>query len=322
LSVVNEIKTSYKVKYMDETIFRPNRDQTVIVTGCGYKQLGYVFRDINNRKETHLPIFINGVEYKLNIGAATALYLAKIGYKVIMISRNEKRLALLQTALVENFGVDIRYVDFCALDMSNREEVARFLNSLGGIHRLQWVNSVGLGAGDISVVNDNPYLKVENISTDLLKGELGVMQSTAVFVQEFLSVLRAKENYISITTKIVIVTSMSAIRSCMGASAHAAGKGALDRFANALRLELWKENTHISIVRPGGVDTGLYDHPEVQKSAFEMDVEYGNFWNNQGRIIFANPISVAKAIATIFENDDFITSINMVSSGQWPNEGS
>jgi short-subunit dehydrogenase len=307
---------------MNPTIFKQNRDRTIIVTGCGYKQLGYVFRDVNNRRETHLPICIDGIEYKLNIGAATAMHLAQIGYKVVMISRNEKKLKLLQTTFVESYGVDIRCLDFYVLDMSNRSEVAELLASLGNSRSLHWVNSVGLGAGDISVPNDNPYLKIENISTDLIRGELAVTETTAIFAQEFLNVVRSKDNYISTITKIVMITSMSAIRSCMGASAHAAGKGALDRFANALRLELWKENTHVSVVRPGGVDTGLYDHPEVQKSAFEMDVEYGNFWNNQGRIIFTNPISVAKAVATIFENDDCITSINMVSSGQWPNEGS
>jgi hypothetical protein len=64
----------------------------VIVTGCGYSQVKYKFHDIVDNKETHDPIFIDGVEYKLNMASATAIVLAKKGAIVHMVSMTEEKL--------------------------------------------------------------------------------------------------------------------------------------------------------------------------------------------------------------------------------------
>jgi short-subunit dehydrogenase len=160
------------------------------------------------------------------------------------------------------------------------------------------------------------------VDENLIKAELSVTEMTFVFVQEFLKKIRSYPKYQTINNKIVIVSSMSAIRSTNRSSAHAAGKGAIDRYANALMLELWKENTQVTTIRPGGIDTGLYDNENVRKEVYRIDQEYGGFWSSNNRLIFASPLSVAMAIHTILDSQDFITSINLVANGQWPNQGS
>jgi NAD(P)-dependent dehydrogenase (short-subunit alcohol dehydrogenase family) len=301
---------------MHQNLVKPK----IIVTGCGYKKLEFVFRDFNDRQETHLPIFHSQDEYKLNIGAGTALYLAQKGYQVTMVGRNLEKLNRLRLCLIDQYNINPDNLEIAVVDLGQRLEIRSFLESIGDDCNLHWVNSVGLGAGDIKIKDDNPYLTTELVDENLIKAELSVIEVTFVFAQEFLSKVRKNKNYLKINNKIVIISSMSAIRSV--SSAHSAGKGAIDRLANSLMLELWKENTHISTIRPGGIDTGLYDNENVQKEVFRIDKEYGGFWSDQGRLILANPISVAKAIHGVIDTEDFVTSINLVANGQWPNQGS
>jgi NAD(P)-dependent dehydrogenase (short-subunit alcohol dehydrogenase family) len=297
-------------------------NQIIIVTGCGYKKLGHTFMDFNGQKATHLPLHFGGSEYKLNIGSSTALELVRQGYRVIMIGRNLEKLEVLRTALISQYRLEEASLSYAALDLTSRDQIRSFLATFDSEVQLHWVNSVGLGAGDLQIVNDNPYLQTMDIDMSLIKAELSVVEMTFIFLQEFLTKIRSQTDCLKTNNKIVIVSSMSAIRSLNRSSAHAAGKGAVDRYANAIMLELWRENIHVSTIRPGAIDTGLYDNAAVQKEVYKMDEDYGSFYNQQGRLILANPISVAKVIEGVLSNEDFVASINLVANGQFPNQGS
>ncbi len=88
-------------------------------------------------------------------------------------------------------------------------------------------------------------------------------------------------------------------------------------------LELDKEGIYITDVRPGGVDTGMYDAQVVQNSVTRIAERFDYDWSEaNGGIRLAPPSSVGKMIAEVLSSEAHITSLNLVARGQWPHEGS
>jgi NADP-dependent 3-hydroxy acid dehydrogenase YdfG len=134
-------------------------------------------------------------------------------------------------------------------------------------------------------------------------------------MKELLPIFRKQKE-----TRIGIISSMSAIRSYSYGGTHCAAKGAIDRYANSAMLGDYKHNIFITTIRPGGMDTGMYDNPAVQKAINVVSDEYnGQYRKNQ---FYAPPISVGEAINYVFTTPAHITSLNLVAKGQFPNEGS
>ena len=68
------------------------------------------------------------------------------------------------------------------------------------------------------------------------------------------------------------------------------------------------------------MDTGMYDSLEVQNAVHTISDEYqGQHRKHQ---TYMPPISVAEAVLYAFTTRAHIPSINLVSKGQFPNEGS
>ncbi len=259
---------------------------------------------------------VDGEEYKANIGAATAYELCKAGAAVHMLARTEKNLQIIQKWIKNDFpNAEIFY---SPVDIKNEKQVIDFVASLPSDKTIEWVQCVGLGGGTVTVKDDNPYITIENISPELVEAEVTVLKDTVAFLQKLLPIFKKQKE-----TRVVIVSSMSAVRSVPGGAIHNAAKGAISRFANAAMIELGKNNIFITDVRPGGVDTGMYDTKAVQESIKPMAVSYGYDWSDEnGGLRLAPPSSVGKAIAAILSSEAHITSLNLVARGQWPHEGS
>ena len=114
---------------------------------------------------------------------------------------------------------------------------------------------------------------------------------------------------------------MSAIRGYAYGGTHCTAKGAIDRYANSAMLALYTNNIFVTTIRPGAIDTGMYDNPTVQKAILNVDAEYGGNWK-ANKIRLAPPIVVGESIKYAFTTPAHIPSINIVSKGQFPNEGS
>jgi NAD(P)-dependent dehydrogenase (short-subunit alcohol dehydrogenase family) len=292
----------------------------IIVTGCGYAPRRRTFYNVVTKKHTHDPILIDGQEYKLNIGAATAIELALSGATVHMVSNSLEKLdnlkmhvdLLLEKQTSENGGL----VEYSAVDLLDEQHVETLVSNLREDKPLYWVHSLGLGAGNYRLVDDNPYLRIEDIPTDLFKQEFSITEATHTMVRKLLPRLRKQSQ-----TKIVIVTSMSAIRFYPYGAVHCAAKSALDAYAKVLDLELFNENIFVTKIRPGMVDTGMYDAQVVQDANIEIAKFFGMDITEAG-IQLAPPSSVAKIIATILANDAHIPSINLIAMGQETTEGS
>ena len=116
---------------------------------------------------------------------------------------------------------------------------------------------------------------------------------------------------------------MSAIRSVAYGSIHNAAKGSISRFTNAAMIELNKDKIYVTDVRPGAIDTGMYDSKVVQEAVQKIASSMNYDWSDQnGGLRLAPPSSVGKLIAGILSSEAHITSINMVAKGQFPHEGS
>lgn len=288
----------------------------VLITGVGLKPVGFIFKDIVTGEPSHTSVATNGIEYKANIGSATALECARVGAIVHLVSRSEDKLKIVKNWIEKN--VSGSKVEYSAVDIGDSDELKRILEAIPTDNPLYWVQSVGLGAGTVKLKDDNPYLMIDDISQELMDAELSVLKNTVSLLQLLLPRFRQQNE-----TRICIVSSMSAIRSVISGSVHMAAKGAISRFTNAANLELDKEKIFVTDIRPGGADTGLYDSEEVQKTIIKIAGTYGYDWSHQnGGPRLIPPSTIGQAIVTALTSQGHITSINMVGRGQWPHEGS
>src|SRR3989344_8805663 len=86
----------------------------VIITGCGYKPIGHIYR--YKGLPSHDAISIDGKNHKINIGTACAYVLTKKGVEVIMISRTEAKLKKIKRGLVE-LGCKENLINYITADV-------------------------------------------------------------------------------------------------------------------------------------------------------------------------------------------------------------
>ena len=288
-------------------------DKRIIVTGCGYKPVGHTFYDIVTGESTHDSIYIGDKEMKMNIGAAASGILALSGATVHMVSTSEEKLINLKQEFEK---LESGNIEISVADLLNELDVKSFIQKLPSDKQIYWVQSVGLGAGSYKLENDNPYIRLEDIDPDFIEAESrAILRSTHLLMRELLPLFRNQRE-----SKIAIVTSMSAVRGYSLGGSHCASKGALDRYANSAMLALYKDNIFLTTIRPGGVDTGLYDSEAVQKAICQISDEYeGQF---REHFTLAPPSSVGQAVKYVFTTPAHIPSLNLVAKGQFPHEGS
>ncbi|MFA5993285.1 MAG: SDR family oxidoreductase [Candidatus Pacearchaeota archaeon] len=290
------------------------KGKRIIITGCGYKPLKQTFYDITTKEPSHDFINVNGQEMKLNIGSAVAGVLASNGATVHMVSTSEDKLINIKTELSKNFNKDL--IEYSVVNLLDEKDVNEFVKKLPRDKPLYWVQSVGLGAGSYKLKDDNPYLPLEEIDLGLIEAETTtVIKASHIMMKALLPIFKKQKE-----TRVAIISSMSAIRGYSYGGTHTTAKGAIDRYANSAMLALYKDNIFITTIRPGGVDTGMYDNKKVQKAIKVASDEYGGIWRRQ--ITLSPPTSIGEAIAYVFTTPSHIPSLNIVAKGQFPNEGS
>jgi short-subunit dehydrogenase len=288
----------------------------ILVTGVGIKPTAYIYKDITTGEPSHTPVRVDGVEHKANIGAATAMECAKAGAVVHLVARSEDKLRAVKKWIESE--VPGSTAEYSAVDLNDEKALQAMLDNIPADLPLYWVQSVGLGAGTVKVKDENPYLLIDDLSKDLIEAEISVLENTITLLQLLLPRFRHQKE-----TRICVISSMSAIRSVASGSIHMAAKGAISRFTNAAMIELDPQKVYITDVRPGGIDTGMYDNEIVRNTVEKMAASYGTDWSERaGGPRLAPPSAVGHAISTILASKAHVTSINIVARGQWPHEGS
>ncbi len=262
----------------------------VIIAGCGSKPIGYIYK--YNNKPSHDSIFIDEAEHKMNIGTAIAYYFVKKGVEVIMVSRTAEHLTKIKQGLIK-LGCQKENISYVATDLTTNQGVSYLIKKLPKGYNFYWVQSIGVGSGTYKIPNDNIYLPFEQIEPELIATEMGIVTATHRLMLKMVPIFR-KQIKRRQKAKIAIITSMSGERGYHFGATHVAAKHALVGYIEGIKRELKDEGIKIFDIRPGAIDTGMYDNPHVRKAVNEVS-KRTKMWS--GRLpIYAHPIEVAKKV--------------------------
>lgn len=294
----------------------------IIVTGCWYKPVNHIFYDSIDKKPTHdeLQILMNAsamIPMKVNIGTAVAAVLARNGADVVMSWHTQEKIDKIKKWLLTQLSPTIN-IEGVWLDILDEESVKKFVSWLPTNRPISRVQSIGLWAGNYQLKDDNPYLPFEHMDVNLIESEMTtVVRWTHLMMKELLPILKKQQE-----SRIVMISSMSAIRWYELWSSHCTAKAAIDKYANVAMLKFYKDNIRISTVRPGAVDTGMYDSPMTRNAIREISAEHNGVWKTDKDIVLMPPTAVGEMIKSVLTSQAHIAEINMVSKSQFPHQGS
>jgi short-subunit dehydrogenase len=290
----------------------------IIVTGAGYKKALRVF---HNGKTSEM-LRIHEINHKINIGAATAKFLASKGAKVCMVARSEEKLHNLKEYICRETKCNPSNVTYKAVDLLDENSVSEFVISLDKTKPIWLVHSIGLSAQMYEIGGDNPYIPFTQIPSDLITKEFETPVKSLLLLMRNLEPVFQKQK----ETKIVVVTSMSGVRPFMYGYSHASAKAGIHSAVRSLSLEMNQKykSVYLTEILPGIVDTGMYDSDEVIKSVREIGESFGFVGNRSyttENFPLMHPLSVAEAIFWVLESNAHILSVNMIARGQFANMG-
>jgi len=294
----------------------------IIVTGCWYKPINHTFLDPVDKTPTHDKIIIPSSfpymeKMKMNIGTAIAAVLAWNGADVLMLSHNEDKLKDIKFDLLKQLSPSL-HIEYAWVNLLDEKSVKSFVSNLPTDKPIYRVQSIWLWAGNYQLKNDNPYLPLEEMDVGLMEAEVTtVIRGSQIMMRELSPILKKQQE-----SKIVFISSMSAIRGYALWSSHCMAKGALDRYANAVMLDLYKDNIRVSTVRPWAVDTGMYDSRETRDAVKNISKEHDGLWKTDDEIALMPPSAVGQVVNTILTSPAHIAVVNMVSKTQFPHQWS
>jgi NAD(P)-dependent dehydrogenase (short-subunit alcohol dehydrogenase family) len=222
------------------------------------------------------------------IGRACALHLDKLGFRVFACVRKQKDAENLQQHASE------RLIQLY-LDVTKPESIAAAARVVstgageGGLTGL--VNSAGIAIGG----------PLEFVPIEKLKQQLDVNVTGQIAVtQAFLPMLRRGRG------RIVNIGSVSGRVAAPLMGPYASSKFALGALNDALRLELYPWDIHVSIVEPGAIDTPIWDKSLSAADQMSQDLPaqaydlYGSAMNKTQQTI-ADAASSAEPVEKVVD---------------------
>lgn len=221
------------------------------------------------------------------IGLATALELARRGFRSIGSVRSEAKAELLREAAAE---ADVP-IETALLDVTDAAACERIVSQVGPLYGL--VNNAGYGgAGAIEDVSDE---------------EARRMLETLVIAPARLARLALPGMREQGEGRIVNLSSIYGLTTTPLSGWYQACKHALEGISDALRMEVAADRIRVVLIEPGGVRTGIWE--EVERSAEQrVASRYAAAYRRSAattRIsqpLMADPSSVAKVIARAIQS--------------------
>ncbi|MDO8728470.1 MAG: SDR family oxidoreductase [bacterium] len=286
----------------------------VVVTGCGYTKFQTVFKNRIDGLPSHDEIVVGGEIYKMNMGASATMAFAENGAYVHMVARSKEKLTALQDNMFKKVGT---LPECAAVDLMDGTMVKEWVSMLRRDLPIYWFHSAGMSAGSYKTEIGNRWLPFRELTPEHFSTEVLPLWTTTMNVAKNLWPIFLTQQ----ETRIVLISSMSTIRSYTSGASHCAATAALDRLANVLTLEGYKSSIYVTTLRAGGIDTGTYENKEVQRSIINIADEYGCDWRSKG-LALASPRAIGELAVAAFSVNAHVTSMNIVSKGQFPHEGS
>ncbi|MBM4176078.1 MAG: SDR family NAD(P)-dependent oxidoreductase [Ignavibacteria bacterium] len=174
------------------------------------------------------------------IGKALAIQLAQKKSKLLLLARNEEKLA----ELAENLN-QYTEVLYHKCDVTNLNDIEVSIGKA----------TDNFGRIDIAILNAGVGCRMKIIEFDLERTE-------EIIATNFFGVINFFKYLIPLFKKqnsgtIVGVSSLADVRGFPGSAAYCSSKSALTTFFESARIELKKENIKIITVRPGFVNTNM-----------------------------------------------------------------
>ncbi|MCP9334180.1 SDR family NAD(P)-dependent oxidoreductase [Lentilactobacillus hilgardii] len=228
------------------------------------------------------------------IGRATAIELAKQGYDVHLIGRNQERLARVQQETT--FGDVVSYP--YQLELTDKAAVKKtfdqIIKQFGPIAGL--VNSAGIfSVTDVTNYDDPTWSKIMNVNF------FGTLYPTLALLPQL---------YAQGFGSVVNITSVDAFDGIQDYSAYSASKGAVTSLTKTLAIESAKHNVRVNAIVPGVTDTEM-THDRIQENLAKYQAKVP-----LGRAAQAN--EVAKPIVfLVSDGATYITGQNVHVNGGW-----
>ncbi|WP_408007346.1 SDR family NAD(P)-dependent oxidoreductase [Pseudalkalibacillus sp. A8] len=177
------------------------------------------------------------------IGSETAKAVVKMGGKVTITARDEKKLELLKQEIVEYTPAENVYVH--TADLTSEEEqknlVKKAMDKLGSVYAL--VNCAGISGGGI----------IDETSKEELEFIMDLNYTSAVMLTKLVyQSMKQQQRGV-----IVNVSSLSGLRGTYGNTAYTGSKFALIGFTHSFALEAIENGVRVNAVCPGYVNTPM-----------------------------------------------------------------
>ncbi len=192
------------------------------------------------------------------LGEATALKLNALGATVIAVGRDTGKLEDVRqkAAMGENFHIT-------GFDLSRTDEIGTFVKGI--VKQYGKLSGVAHFAGMSSLFP----LRATSLETIREMFELNFFSS-----YELLKAMNDKRLKSPDGCSVVLVSSISSMRSFEGLSAYGASKGAVDALVRSSALELARSSVRINSIVPGHIETAMTQQlAALQSDEYRQEIE-------------------------------------------------
>ncbi|MES2107771.1 MAG: SDR family oxidoreductase [Bacteroidota bacterium] len=176
------------------------------------------------------------------IGKSMAYRLAKLGYSLLLVARNEGELQQIAATLKQDFNVDVHYFAIDLSEISAPGEVANWCKKMN-VPLTIFINNAGYGLwGKFGDTGISEQLNMLDLNT----------RAVVELTHLLLPVLKNQPQ-----SYILNVSSTAAYQAVPTFTIYAASKAFVLSFSRGLRYELKNTNISVSCLCPGPTDTGF-----------------------------------------------------------------
>ena len=186
------------------------------------------------------------------LGKSISIKLALHGFKIILASRNEKKLNDVHKVISGSGGES----QVIVTDVSNEKDIKNLYSKVD-INKVDVViNNAGFGV----------FNKIHEITSDEWDEQMNTNLRGSFLMSRYI----AKSMIERKTGKLVFINSVAGINAYPYSSAYVASKFGLRGFTSSLREELREHNIKVISVHPGAIDTPFWNNVNVDFPKDEM----------------------------------------------------
>lgn len=223
------------------------------------------------------------------IGQAAAIECSKLGAKVIITARNEKRL---QETLNQLAGDGHTMIIGDLSTPENVEEIVKQIPEIQGL-----VSNAGINKMlPLSFIKEKDILDTFQVNTI----------SPMLLLKEIVKRKKLQKN-----SSVVFTSSMAGVgAAASGNSIYTASKGAISTFIKCAALELSSKNIRVNAVCPGMIMTPMIYDESLEKEQLDEDMKRYPL----GR--YGNPKDIALAMVYLLSDaSSWVTGTNLIIDG-------